>query len=159
MKKVIAGLAACVAGVLMAVAPLGTTAGLDRHSAVGEGSFQFGKAGHGYFNFNLRGGAHPHGTLVFGAENHHGYPSVVIRLDVIERVRLAGNRVTMLAKGHLHDVPVKIRMTAIDGYGPNPDTFEIETRGHLNGDGDIDPNFHAAGSLTRGSITVGLGES
>ncbi len=152
---VLGAFALSVAG---AAGPAGPSSAIDQFSAAGEGAFHFGKKGEGvgYFNFDVHAGSKPSGTFLFGAEDHHKYPDVVIRLTALERVVVDGRTVTIRGKGTQQQYPVHFTATATDGTGGKPDTFHIQTRpAQPGGEGE----FHASGELFLGDVRVGAGET
>ena len=134
-----------------------TMAAADR-TASGLGTFKFGDEGAGaaMFEFNVSGTGNAKGSLLFAAEEPHAYPNVIIRVTEIVSVRFSGRTAMITARGHLHDDPVTVLVTAFDGNGTSrPDRFTIKTVG---ADGDGDGHFQAAGEVVSGNIRVGAAD-
>lgn len=126
--------------------------------ARGLGTINFGDHGDGVamFEFNVSATGRPTGTLLCAAEDHHAYPGVIIRVHEIVSVRFKNRTVEITARGHLHDEPVTVFVTAFDGSGTTrPDRFAIKTVG---ADGDHPGDFQAEGEVVNGNIQVGVAD-
>ena len=112
------------------------------------------KPGRGYLLFQVE--RKPQGivgSLLFGAEQHHGmlYPEVIVRVSNIQEVSFGQHHVEFSGKGKLHDDPVEVRVVARDGtHRDEHDHFSIKCR---NPKGEV--VFHASGELFAGDIKVG----
>lgn len=150
-----------VSGVLLASGPNTPT------EARGEGSIAFAveedekqvfadddESGRGYLLFQVeRTPQGIVGSLLFGAEQHHGmlYPEIVVRVSHIKEVSFGQHHVVFSGKGRLQDDPVEVKVIARDGANRNePDHFSIKCR---NPKGEV--VFFASGELFAGDIKVG----
>ncbi len=150
-----------VSGVLLASEPNRPT------KARGEGSITFAveehenkllddddRPGRGYLLFQVdRTPQGIVGSLLFGAEEHHGmlYPDIIVRVSHIKEVSFGQHHVVFSGRGNLQDDPVEVTVTARDGaYRDEPDHFSIKCH---NTKGEV--VFHASGELFAGDIKVG----
>ena len=78
-------------------------------------------------------------------------------MNEINRVRFGFRTVTFHGKGHLHDEPVMITVTAYDGSGTsNADRFSIKAiPGFESDDGGNHISFEAEGDVAQGDIRIG----
>ena len=126
-------------------------------SATGSGSIVFGDGGHGrgFFDFDVvDGNTGDHGRFLFGGEDHHSYPEIVIRVQEVLRVDIRGRTVRIKARGTLQRIPVVVVVVAVDNIGTGVrDDFSVETT-PLNG-ADDEGRFHASGKVFKGNVHVG----
>lgn len=154
MKTFLLGSIVLAAGLGLAAASGPLAAAGDRTTS-GLGTIHFGDEGAGVamFEFNVDATGRLQGSLLCAAEEPHAYPDVIIRVNEIVSVRFSGRTVMITARGHLHDDPVTVIVTAFDGNGTSrPDRFAIKTVG---ADGEGDGHFQAAGVVVNGNIRVG----
>ena len=100
-------MALAVCGALMAApGPIGRIA----DTATGAGRITFGNGGHGrgFFDFAVEGGRGTYGRILFGGEDHHSYPKIVIRVDEVIKVDILRNTVRITARGRFHNTPVDV---------------------------------------------------
>ncbi len=166
MKKFLLGSIVLAAGLGPAAASVqdssaesavSATAAADR-IASGLGTINFGDHGDGVamFEFNVSATPRAQGSLLCAAEDHHAYPDVIIRVNEIVSVRFKSRTVMITARGHLHDDPVTVYVTAFDGSGSSrPDRFAIKTVG---AGGNAGGDFHAEGEVVNGDIRVGIAD-
>lgn len=122
-------------------------------SASGQGSMRFGEHGDGVgtFVFDVKQGAGVTGSLLFGAEDEHSFPDIVVRMDDIEIATFERRSVSFSGSGRLHDDPVSVTVSVFDGKGARaPDTFAIEC---TNSQGKV--VFEAQGEVFIGKVHVG----
>ena len=76
-------------------------------------------------------------------------------MNEISRVRFGFRKVTFHGRGHLHDDPVMVTVTAFDGSGTSrPDRFSIKAVPVAEDDGGGD-SFQADGEVANGDIRIG----
>ena len=155
MKSVLVGITILASSALLEVAstaPLGSESAVPG-SASGQGSMHFGEHGDGVgtFVFDVRSDTETTGSLLFGAEDHHGFPDIVVRMEGVNHAVFAERSVDFSGEGRLHDAPVFVIVSAIDGEGTEtPDWFSIEC---TDSNGEV--VFKAQGDLFIGDIVVG----
>jgi hypothetical protein len=147
--RVLAGCLALPAAVLVA-ASNGPAGAPIVEKATGVGSIVFHKEAVAMFEFNVSGDP-PAGTLVCGAEHHEEYPETVIDMTEVRRTTFTEHGVAFTGRGTLDDIPVTIKVMALDGVGSGfPDHFSITCVSMSN-----IVLFEAEGDLTLGDIYVG----
>jgi hypothetical protein len=155
MRRLLSSVLAVSFVVAVAAGPYSSA---DEHTAVGLGNIVFGhdNTGVAMFDFNVTSEPDAAGQLLCAAEHHEGYPGVIIRVNEINRVRFGFRKVTFHGKGHLHDDPVLITVTAYDGSGTSkPDRFSIKAVPGVESDGGLHIAFEAEGEVAHGDIRVG----
>ena len=155
MKSVLVGITILASSALLDVA---STAPLSSESAVpgsasGQGSMHFGEHGDGVgtFVFDVRRDTETTGSFLFGSEEDHGFPDVVVCMERVNDAVFAERSVEFSGEGMLHDDPVFVIVSAFDGKGTEtPDRFAIEC---TDSNGKV--VFKAQGDLFIGDIVVG----